>query len=61
VFGHSPCELPVNTAVGGYVPTERAEKGCSYGAMIKSNRIGHVGGQEMVDATIAELKRLWAE
>ncbi len=47
--------------IGGYVPTERAEKGGSYGATIKSNRIGHVGGQEMVDATVAELKRLWAK
>lgn len=47
--------------VGGYVPTERSVKGGSYGATIKSNRIGHVGGQEMVDATVAELKRLWAK
>ncbi len=46
--------------VAGYVPTERAEKGGSYGATIKSNRIGHVGGQQMVDATVAELKRLWS-
>ena len=47
--------------IGGYVPTKRAVEGGSYGATIKSNRIGHVGGQEMVDATVAELKRLWAK
>ncbi len=47
--------------VGGYVPTKRAVDGGSYGATIKSNRIGHVGGQQMVDATVAELKRLWAK
>ena len=47
--------------IGGYVPTRRAVEGGSYGATIKSNRIGHVGGQEMVDATVAELKRLWAK
>jgi hypothetical protein len=47
--------------IGGYVPTKRAEEGGSYGATIKSNRIGHVGGQEMVDATVAELKRSWAK
>ena len=46
--------------IGGYVPTKRAVEGGSYGATIKSNRIGHVGGREMVDATVAELKRLWA-
>jgi len=47
--------------IGGYVPTKRAVEGGSYGATIKSNRIGHVGGQEMVDATVAELKGLWAK
>jgi hypothetical protein len=47
--------------IGGYVPTKRAVEGGSYGATIKSNRIGHVGGQEIVDATVAELERLWAE
>jgi len=47
--------------IGGYVPTKRAVEGGSYGATIKSNRVGHVGGQEMVDATVAELKRLWAK
>ncbi len=47
--------------IGGYVPTERAVQGGSYGATIKSNRVGHVGGQQMVDATVAELKRLWAK
>ena len=36
--------------IGGYVPTKRAEEGGSYGATIKSNRVGHGGGQEMVDA-----------
>ena len=46
--------------IGGYVPTKRAVEGGSYGATIKSNRIGHVGGQEMVEATVAELKRMWA-
>jgi hypothetical protein len=47
--------------IGGYVPTERAVKGGSYGATIKSNRVGHEGGQQMVDATVAKLKRLWAK
>jgi hypothetical protein len=47
--------------IGGYVPTERAVEGGSYGATIKSNRVGHVGGQQMVDETVAELKRLWAK
>ena len=46
--------------IGGYVPTKRSVEGGSYGATIKSNRIGHVGGQEMVDATVAELKQMWA-
>jgi hypothetical protein len=47
--------------IGGYVPTKRAVAGGSYGATIKSNRVGHVGGQELVEATVAELKRLWAK
>jgi len=48
--------------IGGYVPTERAVAGGSYGATIKSNRVGHKeGGQQMVDGSVAELKRLFTQ
>ncbi len=47
--------------IGGYAPTERAVEGGSYGATIKSNRVVHEGGQQMVDATVAELAWLFKE
>lgn len=44
---------------GGYLPTERAVQGGGYGAEIKSTPVGPAGGQELVEATLAELNRLW--
>jgi len=45
----------------GYLPTERAVQGRSYGAEVASNQVGPEGGQVLVDATVEEIARLWAE
>jgi hypothetical protein len=43
----------------GYLPTERAVRGRSYGAEVASNLIGPDGGQVLVDATVEEIGRLF--
>ena len=45
----------------GYLPTERAVQGRSYGAEVASNHVGPEGGQVLVDATVEEIARLWPE
>jgi hypothetical protein len=44
---------------GGYLPTERAVRGGSYGAIIQSNRVGPEGGQALVDRTVEAINELW--
>ncbi len=43
----------------GYLPTERAVRARSYGAEVASNSVGPEGGQALVEATLAEIARLW--
>jgi hypothetical protein len=45
----------------GYLPTERAVRGRSYGAEVASNLVGPEGGQVLVDATVEEIDRLFPE
>jgi hypothetical protein len=42
-----------------YVPTERAERGGGYSAIVASSRVGSEGGQALVDRTVELLKGLW--
>jgi len=44
----------------GYLPTERAIAGRSYGAEVASNRVGPEGGQVLVDRTVQLINGLWA-
>ena len=44
----------------GYLPTERAVAGHSYGAEVASNRVGPEGGQVLVDRTVELINGLWA-
>jgi len=44
----------------GYLPTERAVAGLSYGAEVASNQVGPEGGQVLVDRTVEVINGLWA-
>ena len=43
----------------GYLPTERAVRGKSYGAEVASNVVGPQGGQVLVDETVRTINALW--
>jgi hypothetical protein len=43
----------------GYLPTERAVRGGSYGAEVASNPVGPEGGQVLVDETVGAINALW--
>jgi len=47
-------------ACDGYLPTQRAVQGRSYGAEVASNLIGPEGGQVLVDRTVELINGLWA-
>ena len=42
-----------------YVPTERAERGGGYSAIVESNRVGSEGGQVLVERTVEAINALW--
>ena len=44
---------------GGYLPTEKAEKGGHYSAYISSGNVGHEGGDLLVRQTLLEIQNLW--
>ena len=46
---------------GTYLPSKRAEDGGGYGATVYCNQVGSKGGQELVDASVAELDKLWED
>lgn len=46
---------------GGYLPTKKAEIGGHYSAYVSSGRIGHAGGELLVQRTVAGLDQLWLE
>lgn len=43
----------------GYLPTEKAEKGGHYSAFISSGTVGHVGGEQLVRETLANIRMLF--
>lgn len=51
--------LPIDAGLGWYLPTERALSGGSYGAMPAVACVGPEGGQELVEASLAELNTLF--
>jgi len=46
---------------GTYVPTRKATEGGHYSAIVQSNRVGHEGGQQLVDKTLEFMDELWNE
>ena len=52
--------LSTGRAAGGYLPTERAASGCSYGAVPASCRVAPAGGQVIVDEAVAIIKEMFA-
>lgn len=46
---------------GGYLPTERAEKGGHYSAYVSSGKVGHEGGDLLVAATLDEIQAQLSE
>lgn len=53
------CGQPGNRGTGGYLATERARKGRGYSANVFSNIVSPEGGQQLVEATLEELNRLY--
>jgi hypothetical protein len=51
--------LEIDGGLGWYLPTARALSGGSYGAMPAVACVGPEGGQELVEASIAELQALF--
>ena len=45
--------------IGGYLPTEKAEKGSHYSAYITSGNVGHEGGDLLVRRTVKEINELF--
>ena len=45
--------------VGGYLPTEKAEKAGHYSAYISSGNVGHEGGDMFVRKTITEINKMF--
>ena len=52
------CGQPWDTA-GTYLPTERGLQGRGYSATMFCNSIAPSGGQQLVEETVAELKRIF--
>ena len=46
---------------GSYLPTERAQRGGGYSAIVESNRVGPEGGQALVEETLKLINTLWPE
>lgn len=44
---------------GGYLPTEKAEKGGGYSAFVASGKTGHEGGDLLVRKTLSVLDSMW--
>ncbi len=44
---------------GGYLPTEKAEKGGHYSAFLSSGNVGHIGGDQLVRETLETIKKLF--
>ena len=42
-----------------YVPTDRAERGGGYSAIVQSSTVGSEGGQALVERTVEVLQELW--
>ena len=46
---------------GGYLPTEKAEKGSHYSAYVTSGYVGHAGGEMLVRKTTEEINKLFCK
>ena len=46
---------------GTYIPSQRAERGGGYSAIVESNEVGSEGGQVLTERTIERLNSLWPE
>jgi len=53
--------LATGRAAGGYLPTARAARGCSYGAVPASCRVAPEGGQVIVEEAVGIIKEMFAE
>ncbi len=46
---------------GGYLPTQKAEKGSHYSAYVSSGKTGHEGGALLVRKTVDTIRKLWED
>ncbi len=44
---------------GGYLPTQRAERGGHYSAYVSSGNVGHEGGEVLVNRAVEALNKFW--
>lgn len=51
--------LQLTCGRGGYLPTEKAEKGSHYSAYITSGNVGHEGGDLLVRKTVEEINKMF--
>ena len=63
IKGRSPAVqtfiVQLTNGYSGYLPTQRAVAGGSYGAVAASNLIGPEGGQELVEKTLELINAVW--
>ena len=46
---------------GGYLPTEKAEKGGHYSAFVSSGNVGHIGGEQLVRETLQDINGMFSK
>ena len=46
-------------AADGYLPTEKAEKGGHYSAIVGSGTVGHIGGEQLVRETVQDINEMF--
>lgn len=60
-YAHQTFIAQLTNGRGGYLPTERAEKGGHYSAYISSGNVGHEGGDLYARLCIEEINKMFAE
>lgn len=53
--------IQLSCGKGGYLPTEKAEKGSHYSAYVASGNVGHEGGDLLVNETLEQIRDLFVD
>ena len=60
-YAHQTFVMQLTCGRGGYLPTEKAEKGGHYSAYVASGTVGHVGGDMMTRVLIQAINKMFEE